>query len=878
MTTNQALRFTGDIVASANDKRTYRYVTLPNELKCLLVCDPTTEKSAACCDVHVGSLSDPAEAQGLAHFLEHMLFMGTEKYPTENAYSAFLNTHGGSSNAYTSTENTVYYFDVLSDHFEGALDLFATFFTCPLFTESGVMREIQAVDSENSKNLQNDWWRKYQLMKSLSRPDHALNAFSTGNLHTLHEVPTANGTNIRDLMIAFYKKHHSANIMRLVVYGAADLDTMEGWVQDKFSAVTNTNLTRQAFPSDPFRAEQLQKIVEMVPVRDVKNVELLFPIPAVEDLYLTKPTKYFGHLIGHESDGSILSALKAKRWADGLSAYVETSARDFAAYVVRVDLTAEGVEHIPEIISAVFAYIGMIRRAGPMDWVWDELKGIADMGYRFLDKSHPSDYVVRLANNMQVHAPEHTLSGEYLLFQKDLSQAMQFLDYLKPENVLVMVAHKGFDKKTESTERWYGTPYTLREVAPAQSAAWKACMDGGSEWDSVLHFPQPNPFIPTDFSLHYDSKESAATVPALAAHHVIAGPGPLPMAQVVPFPKSHATAAAEPEDADDEEEEETEDDTAAVEATDSLIGADWLPILPGKKGLVWHKDDSEHRWDMPKTLVNVFLESSLAANQSAWHVSLTDVLADCLTEVLSEYSYYADCAGFSFSVSTSRGGLSVTAQGYTDKLPVLMERAFSAAYAICCPSAATPSPVNEALFQRVKEKVLRNYKNSLFMQPYYHCILANYCCLESPRWSYLEKYSALKDISINTFQMFANEWIRYLKVEVLVTGNSKAEEAVKMEQMVRDALHCKPLPSSMEAVTRGMDVFVPDVKEYIHRLTALSLNPAEVNSAVEALYLVGVGAGAGEGSAHWDGLLTEALLTLLVHMVSLILFVLCLPI
>ena len=83
----------------------------------------------------------------------------TEKYPVENAYSSFLNSHGGSSNAYTSQENTVYYFDVQNDHFEDALDLFASFFICPLFTESSTSREIQAVDNENTKNLQVDPWR-----------------------------------------------------------------------------------------------------------------------------------------------------------------------------------------------------------------------------------------------------------------------------------------------------------------------------------------------------------------------------------------------------------------------------------------------------------------------------------------------------------------------------------------------------------------------------------------------------------------------------------------------------------------------------------------------------------------------------------------------
>lgn len=139
---------------SAIDKREYRHITLPNKLEALLVHDPKTEKSSACCDVLVGALSDPKDAQGLAHFLEHMLFMGTEKYPVENAYSAYLNSHGGFSNAYTSQENTVYYFDVQNDHIEGALDMFASFFTCPLLSDSSTTREINAVDSENTKNLQ----------------------------------------------------------------------------------------------------------------------------------------------------------------------------------------------------------------------------------------------------------------------------------------------------------------------------------------------------------------------------------------------------------------------------------------------------------------------------------------------------------------------------------------------------------------------------------------------------------------------------------------------------------------------------------------------------------------------------------------------------
>lgn len=72
----------------------------------------------------LGSLSDPVNISGLAHFCEHMLFLGTKKYPKENEYSQFLSEHAGSSNAFTSGEHTNYYFDISHEHLQGALDRF----------------------------------------------------------------------------------------------------------------------------------------------------------------------------------------------------------------------------------------------------------------------------------------------------------------------------------------------------------------------------------------------------------------------------------------------------------------------------------------------------------------------------------------------------------------------------------------------------------------------------------------------------------------------------------------------------------------------------------------------------------------------------------
>ena len=77
-----------DVITSDSDHRHYRYVELPNHLRVLLISAPNADKAAAALDVNVGSRQDPAERQGLAHFLEHMLFLGTDKYPQadENEY------------------------------------------------------------------------------------------------------------------------------------------------------------------------------------------------------------------------------------------------------------------------------------------------------------------------------------------------------------------------------------------------------------------------------------------------------------------------------------------------------------------------------------------------------------------------------------------------------------------------------------------------------------------------------------------------------------------------------------------------------------------------------------------------------------------------
>jgi insulysin len=192
------------IRTSEIDQRAYRSLELPNGLLVLLVSDPQSDKAAAAMDVGVGSGSDPVTREGMAHFLEHMLFLGTEKFPTAGEYQSFINQHGGSHNAFTSYDHTNYFFDIDADYLEPALDRFSQQFVAPLFSADYVERERNAVHSEYTAKLKDDGRRFFSVLRQAMDPAHPMAKFSVGNLHTLSDSAT---TNIRDDLLAFYEAH-----------------------------------------------------------------------------------------------------------------------------------------------------------------------------------------------------------------------------------------------------------------------------------------------------------------------------------------------------------------------------------------------------------------------------------------------------------------------------------------------------------------------------------------------------------------------------------------------------------------------------------------------------------------------------------------------
>ena len=204
---------------------------------------------------------DPPEVPGLAHFLEHMLFLGTERYPEESAYSNFISTHGGAYNASTDYEFTSFYFSVAAQQLEGALDRFSAFFVCPLFTESCTDREVNAVHQEFEKNLLNDLFRDNRLLYSLIAKHHPLNKFVSGNRETLVDMPSKAGVSLREELFKFYEANYSSHIMCLTVLGKQSLDELQQIVVPRFAPMRRNDAVEPIIFTNPFsEADQLRKV------------------------------------------------------------------------------------------------------------------------------------------------------------------------------------------------------------------------------------------------------------------------------------------------------------------------------------------------------------------------------------------------------------------------------------------------------------------------------------------------------------------------------------------------------------------------------------------------------------------------------------------
>ncbi|WP_300319813.1 insulinase family protein [Idiomarina sp.] len=480
----------GEVIKSPNDERDYRVLKLDNNIEIMLVSDPDVDKSAASLSVGVGLLQDPESQQGMAHYLEHMLFLGTEKYPDTNGYSEFMSNNGGSQNASTWLDVTNYMFKVNNDAYDEGLDRFSDFFKAPKLYPEYVDKERNAVNAEWSMRREMDFFGQFKLGRLLLG-SHPSNRFLIGNLESLSDKENSQ---LHQETVDFYNRFYSSNIMKVAMISNRSLDDMEALARKHFASIEDDGIDEPEVTAQINFDGVGKKRIHYVPNEDVKQLKLEFIINNNQDQFKVKPNRYVSYLLGSEMPGTPAQQLKEA----GLIASLNASAQpnfygNYGVMRLDVELTDSGMQQREEIVALIMQYIDKVRAEGVDEKYFNEIKTSLNNRFRFLEKGDEFSYVSNLAEAMQNYPAEYAISAPYEYQEFNPEAIRSVLSQLTPERLRVWYISQ--DEPHDSELDYYDGKYKVANITAEEIASWK------EEPKMAINLPKVNTLLPESFEI-----------------------------------------------------------------------------------------------------------------------------------------------------------------------------------------------------------------------------------------------------------------------------------------------------------------------------------------------------------------------------------------
>lgn len=482
----------GDVYVSPNDERDYGVVRLDNGLTVLVVSDSNADKAAAALNVHVGSMQNPAQQLGLAHYLEHMLFLGTEKYPDPDEYGEYMSRHGGMHNAYTADDHTNYMFQINNDRLDEALDRFSDFFKAPIFDPEYSEKEINAVDSEWSMRRASDGFILFKLNNMTLNPEHPIARFRIGNNESLGDKE---GSVLYEEMLAFYERYYSANLMTASIVGNYSVEELTEMARRHFADVPNHNAEVPEIEVPAVTESERNVQIFYKPQMEMRILQIDFTIDNNRQQFASKPNELVAYMVNSEMPGTPGAFLREQGWADSLNAYAQPGAYgNSGRFIIQAELTESGLAHREQIAGMLFNYLDTLREEGISDAHYNELATVLSNRFQFLQRGDAFSYATQLAAALQYYPVANVIDASYRLDGFNRDAVNDLLSQLTSDNARVWFMSQ--NEEVDQTLHFYDGEYRLEPLNDDIIKGWREQAD-----EIEVRLPSVNTLLPEDLSV-----------------------------------------------------------------------------------------------------------------------------------------------------------------------------------------------------------------------------------------------------------------------------------------------------------------------------------------------------------------------------------------
>ncbi len=452
-----------DIDLAINDNRDIRGIILPNKIKMVLISDPDINKSICTVGVGAGYLQD--EFEGTAHFLEHLLFMGNEKYPEQNEYSEYITTCGGSYNAFTTDYTTVYYLELDSSFLKKGIDMLSWFFNKPLLDMKHIKSESEIINSEHEKNLLNDHWIIDDLFKHFFNEKSKFRKFGTGSTESLKGIT-------KEDIFNFYNKYYTTCNICVCIIDSKSLDQMindyVGFfenIKPRFYEHNKDNKNEERFEKENLNMIH-ENLIQFKSVSEYNflNLSLIFDADEYDqiDFQLVNLLCWF---IGTEFKDSLCYYLTENNIIANLTCsndyYYDYEAVINLKFII-INPDNKTINIITNSFNNLLNYLINLPEKDFSE-LYSTFQKVRLLGCMYSEEYKSLDSAISIVENLLKGEPHLALLRNYYVPQYNKKIYSKFLDILNNINIkLITNINQGLEtNKKYIKSKWYDTEYYI---------------------------------------------------------------------------------------------------------------------------------------------------------------------------------------------------------------------------------------------------------------------------------------------------------------------------------------------------------------------------------------------------------------------------------